>query len=46
MDMGGDILVLVDEAGMELDFEVLFCIIISYGAEVARLDGLSFQKNT
>jgi hypothetical protein len=33
--MGRDILVLVDEAGMELDLKVLFRIIVSYGAEVA-----------
>ena len=46
MDMRGNILVLVDKAGMELDLKVLFCIIIPYGAEVTGLDRLSFQKIT
>ena len=35
MDMGWDILVLENDAGMKFDLQVLFCIIISYGAEIA-----------
>jgi hypothetical protein len=35
MDVGRNILELVNKAGMEFDLKILFCSIISYGAEVA-----------
>ena len=44
--MGGYVLVLVDETGMELDHKILLHIVVAYGAEVTGLDGLSFQKIT
>jgi hypothetical protein len=46
MYVGRDVLVLIDKAGMKLDLKVLLCMVISNGAEVTGLDGLSFQNIT
>jgi hypothetical protein len=35
MDMGRDILVLENDAGMKFDLHILFLFIIFYGAEIA-----------
>jgi hypothetical protein len=46
MNFCGNILVLVNDTGMELDLEVLPALIITYGSEVAGLHRLSFQKKS